>query len=321
MSSLQEAESGTLPRGVGPSRTAVGLGLAALLLALVPLVHSEALLAQATQTLLFVLFVVSLNLLVGYGGMISMGHASLLAAGGYVAAILSRDFGFGMAIAGPLGILAAGALAAAMGIFAVRLTHSYFIMLTLAFAQLVYVVLWKWREVTGGDDGLIGFAPPPVLRDGTAYYLFTLAIVAVSVAALHRLTRSPFGVALVAIRDNPRRAAFAGINVRAVQFVAFIIAGLFAGLAGVLQAFFQRGIFVDSAHFLNSADALTACVLGGVRLFVGPIVGAVLFRGISIVVPQVTPYWMSVLGVIILIVALVIPDGLTSLIHKRRRRG
>src|SRR5271165_5528422 len=119
------------------------IGLAGL-----PLIASEPLLVQVTQTLIFILFAASLNILVGYGGMVSMGHAALLATGGYTAGLLCKDMHLGMAIAAPIAILAAGAVAAVIGAFAVRLSQSYFIMLTLAFAQLVYVVLWKWREVT-----------------------------------------------------------------------------------------------------------------------------------------------------------------------------
>jgi branched-chain amino acid transport system permease protein len=309
------------PRPAGGHRLAAPAGVVLLLmvLAAAPAFATETLLVQGIQILTFLLFALSLNLLVGAGGMTSMGHAAMLATGGYVAGYLTRHAGLGMAVALPLGVLAAGVLAAVIGVFSIRRENAYFIMVTLAFGQLVYTALWKWTEVTGGDEGLIGFDPPVALRPTGAYYLFTLTLVAVSALLLWRITRSPFGAALSAARDNRRRAAFAGIDVRGVQLVAFVIAGLFAGLAGGLQAYFQRGMFVDSAGFLMSSDALVACVLGGTSFFAGPILGAVLFRILGIVVPGVTPYWLFVVGVIVMIVALALPDGLMSLPRRLAR--
>jgi len=310
-----------LPDTQGRRRLALPAGVVLLLAVLVaaPALGRENLLVQGIQILTFTLFALSLNLLVGTGGMTSMCHAAMLATGGYVAGILTRHAGLGMAFALPLGVLASGVLAAIIGIVSIRRERAYFIMVTLAFGQLVYAVLWKWTEVTGGDEGLIGFDPPAALRATSAYYLFTLVLVALSVLLLWRITRSPFGAALAAARDNRRRAAFAGIDVARVQLAAFVIAGMFAGLAGGLQAYFQRGMFVDSASFLMSSDALVACVLGGTRFFAGPILGAVLFRVLGIVVPGLTEYWLFVVGVIVMIVALALPDGLMSLLYRLAR--
>jgi branched-chain amino acid transport system permease protein len=203
-------------------------------------------------------------------------------------------------------------LAAVIGFFSIRLTHAYFIMLTLAFAQLVYTVIWKWSSLTGGDDGLIGFGPPHFLEGTVAYYYFTLLIVGVCGYALWCICHSPFGSTLKAIRDNPDRATFVGVNVRAVQLAAFMLAGAFAGIAGVLQSYFNRGMFVNSADFLTSADALVILLLGGSRWFAGPIVGAVVFKLLYITVPNVTVYWQFFLGLVILAVALFLPNGLFS---------
>ena len=150
--------------------------LLALMLAL-PAFGYAPLLINATDTLILILLVLSLNLLVGYGGMISMGHAAFYAAGGYTAGILAKYFSIPIVLAFPAGAAMAALLAAVIGFFSIRLTHAYFIMLTLAFAQLVYTVIWKWSSVTGGDDGLIGFGPPHILEGTVAYYYFTLVVV------------------------------------------------------------------------------------------------------------------------------------------------
>jgi len=268
---------------------------------------------SATDTLVLILLVLSLNLLVGYGGMISMGHAAFFAAGGYTAGLLAKYVGLPIILAFPAGPLAAALLALVIGFFSIRLTHAYFIMLTLAFAQLVYTVIWKWSDVTGGDDGLIGFGPPGVLKDTVVYYYFALVVVTAAGYALYRICHSPFGRTLAAIRDNPDRATAIGVNIRANQLAAFVIAGAFAGLAGTLQAYFHRGMFVNSAHFITSADALVVLLLGGSRWFVGPIIGAIVFKMLFVLIPTFTVYWLFFLGVVILAVALFIPDGLVKL--------
>ncbi len=302
-------------RAAGPA-LAVALSLAAVGgLALA----GEQGLALAVPTLIFVLFAASLNLLVGTGGMVSMGHAALFATGGYVAALLAKH-GFDMASAALAGIAAAALMATAMAAICVGREPTAFIMLTLALAQLVYIVIWKWREVTGGDDGLIGFAPPEWLRGTGAYCALTVLAVAGALAALLRLTRSPFGAALRAVRDNAGRAAFAGLNVKAIQIAAFAISGAMAGLAGVLLAFFQRGMFVESAGFATSTNALLVCVLGGTRSFAGPIIGALVFRAVATLAPSVTSYWLSMLGVIVVLVGLYRPEGLAGLLLRPAAR-
>jgi branched-chain amino acid transport system permease protein len=298
----------------GPMLIATGV-IAVLLLGL-PLTGYVPLIISATDTLILGLLVLSLNLLVGYGGMISMGHAAFFAAGGYTAGLLSKFLDVPIYLTFLAGPLAAALLAAVVGALCVRLTHAYFIMLTLAFAQLVYTIIWKWRSLTGGDDGLIGFGPPDFLKDSVAYYYFTLAVVVLCVFCLYRICGSPFGRILTAIRDNPDRATFIGVNVRAKQLTAFVIAGLFAGVAGVLQAYFHRGMFVNAAHFTMSADALVILLLGGSRWFVGPLVGAVVFKVLFVTIPTLTLYWPLFFGAVILAVAFFVPDGLTSFVNR-----
>jgi branched-chain amino acid transport system permease protein len=284
----------------------------ALLPRLVPLV----VVVQATDVLIFVLFSLSLNLLIGYAGMLSLGHAAFFAVGGYATGLLVKHLGLAMPLALLAGPLAAALTALIVGFFCVRLSHAYFIMLTLAFGQLIYTVIWKWRELTGGDDGMIGISPAPALGSSSAYYYFVLAVVLAAIVVLHRVGQSPFGRALRAIKDHPRRAAFIGLPVRRYQLGAFVLAGGFAGIAGSLQVFFNRGMFPNAAHWLTSSDAFTAVVMGGPAYFAGPIVGAALFKGLAIAVPRITEYWFFFLGVAILCVALGRPQGLVSLLPR-----
>lgn len=294
------------------------LGLIALLafLALLPRLVPLVVVVQATDVLIFVLFSLSLNLLVGYAGMLALGHAAFFAVGGYGTGLVVKYLGLSMPLALLAGPLLAALTALVIGFFCVRLSHAYFIMLTLAFSQLIYTVIWKWRDLTGGDDGLIGIMPVPALVSSSAYYYFVLVVVLAAIVVLYRVGQSPFGRALRAIKDNPRRAEFIGLHVRRYQLGAFVLAGGFAGIAGALQVFFHRGMFPNAAHWLTSADAFTAVVLGGAGYFAGPIVGASLFKALGIAVPRFTEYWFFFLGIAILLVALGRPQGLMSLLPR-----
>jgi len=289
-------------------------------LGVLPVAAPQVVVVHATDILIFVLFALSLNLLVGYAGMLSLGHAAFFSIGGYGAGLLVKHLGVAMPLALAAGPLLAALAALVIGFFCVRLSHAYFIMLSLAFGQLVFTVIWKWQGVTGGDDGLTGVMPLAALAPSSAYYYFVLAVVLACTAALYRIGHSPFGRALLAIKDNPRRAAFVGIHVRRVQLAAFVVAGAFAGVAGALQVFFHRGMFPGSAHWLNSADAFVAVTLGGVSYFAGPIVGAALFKLVSLAVPLFTAYWPFFLGIVILLVALFRPEGLLSLVRRPAAR-
>jgi ABC-type branched-subunit amino acid transport system permease subunit len=294
------------------------IGATTVALASIALFGNEQVLVLGVQTLIFVLFAMSLNLMVGNGGMVSMGHAAMLAVGGYVAGYLTKA-GFGMASAAIVGIAATALLALVVALLCVGREPTAFIMLTLALAQLVYIVIWKWHEVTGGDEGLIGFAPPEFLRNTRSYFILTTIVVWVSLFLLYRVGRSSFGVALNAVRNNAQRASFAGLNVKALQIVAMVLSGTLAGVAGVLLAFFQRGMFVESAGFATSTNALLVCVLGGSGSFAGPILGALVFRAVTTFAPSLTEYWQSILGVVIVTVGLYYPAGLSGLIDQLRR--
>ncbi len=301
--------------------TIVGLIVLILILVALPVIAPHIVLIDATDTLIFVLLALSLNLLVGYAGMLSLGHAAFFATGGYCAGILVKHLGVAMPLAFVASPLLAALASLIIGFFSVRLSHSYFLMLSLAFGQLLFTVVWKWRDLTGGDDGLTGIMPAPALVAPWAYYYFTLGVVLVCAIILYRIGQSPFGRALKAIKDNPRRSDFVGINVRHYQLAAFVLAGAFAGVAGALQVFFHRGIFPGSAHWITSADTFVAVVLGGAGYFTGPIIGTVVFKTLGFVIPRITEYWLFFLGVAIMIVALVRPKGLMSLWRTGRTKN
>lgn len=290
------------------------------ILALLPNLAPEVVIVQATDILIFTLFALSLNLLVGYAGMLSLGHAAFFAIGGYTAGLLVKHLGVSMVPALIAGPIVAALAALVIGFFCVRLSYAYFIMLSLAFGQLVFTVIWKWQSATGGDDGLTGIMPHPLLAPISSYYYFVLIIVGLATYALYRIGRSPFGRALLSIKDNARRAAFLGIHVRQVQLAAFVVAGTFAGVAGVLQAFYHRGMFPGSAHWLLSADGFIAVCLGGASYFAGPIVGAVVLKLVGLGLPRFTEYWLFFLGIVILVIAIARPAGLLSLMRSKPER-
>lgn len=291
-------------------------GLAALALVLPWLLGPY--LLYAIDILIFVLFAMSLNLLVGQTGMVSFGHAAYFAIGAYTAGILVVRAGWSMPGAFLAAPLAAAFAALVIGFFCVRLTHAYFIMLTLAFAQLVHAVVWKWREMTGGDDGLMGVYPMPPFDTYLGYYYLTLVIVALCLILLYLIVRSPFGYTCRAIKDNPRRVQFMGINVRMYQLLAFIMAGFFAGVAGDLFVFFNRGAFQVMAHWITSAKGLVMVILGGPNYFAGPLVGAVLFKLLDSTVPKFTEYWLLILGTILVILVLAMPKGIVGFLREGR---
>ncbi len=295
------------------------LGTLAVLAGL-PLVVDESNVFLLNDFLITALFAMSYNLMLGQAGMLSFGHAAYYGLGGYTVALLSHRYGISTVpglLAAPL---VAGAAALVIGFFTVRLSGMYFAMLTLAFAQLIFSVVSNWYNFTGGDNGL-PVSPPDYLLDTNSYYYFTLAVVAVAIAFLRLITRSPFGAALAAIRENPQRAAFIGLNVRAYQIAAFTIAGGLAGIAGALRSPLQQMAFPSLLYWTQSADPVLMTLAGGVNTFVGPIVGAATFVFINFTVTSQTDYPLFAFGIVVLLVVLFLPEGIVgTFVAKLRRR-
>lgn len=271
-----------------------------------------------SELLIAVLYAMSLNLLMGSGGMLSLGHSAYYAIASYASSLLLTrlDWPMGWAmIAGPP-LAAAGALL--FGIFIVRVSHrqhAYFLMLTLAFSQLIFMLIYKWYAVTRGDDGISGIDATGVLASPRYYCLFTLGVVALSIVALHRIQISHFGLALQAIRDNPERASFVGLSVRYHQLLAFIIAGFFAGVSGTLYAFFAGTISPQIADWSASARPFLSNVIGGVQSFWGPALGVFALETIESQVGRFTEHSLLATGILALLVGLYLPQGIVGLLR------
>jgi branched-chain amino acid transport system permease protein len=289
-----------------------------------------------TQIAIYSLFAMSLNLLLGTTGLVSFGHAAYFGIGSYGCGILMKMLGVPFWLSFPAAGLIAAAFAVVFGFFCVRLTKIYFAMLTLAFAQIVWAICFKWNDLTGGDQGLPDVPFPDLawlgslpgfqrFRIGELFYVLTLVLVALCIAVLRRLTDSPFGRVLTTIRENPERAASIGVNVRAYELAAFTIAGGFAGLSGALFGIFNRGVFADFVFWSKSADVMIMTILGGMQHFWGPAVGALVLTLLNQQITAFTEYWPFVLGTILVVLLFAFPGGILgaleaalSRIQKRR---
>jgi branched-chain amino acid transport system permease protein len=267
------------------------------------------------------LFAVAFNLLMGYTGMISFGQAAYLGIGGYTAGLLLKKISGFPFVLGVLAAPLAGAVAALIiGFFCIRLTHTYFAMLTLAFSMIVYYTAFKWYSFTGGDNGLIGIPVPAWVQDPTFanYYKFVLVITLISIYLLWRLVHSPFGKTLTAIRENPERAGFVGINVKRYQLYAFIVAGAFSGLAGALFMINERSVYPELAFWTRSTQVLLMSILGGVYTFFGPLVGAFLLQLMDTDITKDYPdIWQLFLGSMLVLILYGLPGGIMGFIQSR----
>jgi len=297
-----------------------------LLLATIPWVGSRYDTFLVEQIAIDALFAVSLNLLLGTTGLVSFGHVAYFGIGAYICGILMKTYEWPFSLAFIATGFGTALFALISGYFCVRLIKLYFAMLTLAFSQIVWAIAYKWNDVTGGDQGLpeIPFpnldwmSPIPFVGDlktSDQFYLFSLAIIAISLAVLHRIIRSPFGRVLTTIRDNPGRAAFIGVNVRAYQLAAFVVAGTFAGFAGALYGIFSRGVFADYVFWSKSAEVMIMTILGGMDFFWGPPVGAAALVWLNQYITDYTQYWPFVLGTILLVLLFAFPGGIVGGIY------
>ncbi len=294
----------------------------AVALAALPFAISDFWIFIAIEVLAFSLYAVSFNVLLGYGGMLSFGHAAFFGVGAYAGALLVQKGGLppGLAFALlPVAAMAASAIVAAIvGYFSVRRSGIYFGMLTFAFQMLLYTVALKATGLTGGDDGITGLKPPGVFARPAVYYYFALAVVAPALYLLFRLVSSPFGYTLRALRSNPRRVQTIGVDVRSHQLAAFVISGAFAGLAGAVFALSSGNVFPGWLNWTASATPIVMAVLGGVSTFLGPALGAAVYVVLEVTISGRTEYWPLAMGVIILALVLLMPAGLTGLARARR---
>ena len=300
-------------RPAGTTLKVFGAVLLALLIALPWLASgSPYTLVLGIDVLIAILFAASLHFIMGPGGMHSFGHAAYFGLGAYGAALLVKWLGLPMGLA-----LAAAPIVALLGAllfgwFAVRLEGVYLAMITLAFAQIVWALVYQWEDFTGGSNGVIGIWPPAPFDRRGAYFLLTLALTAGGLLLLRRLLFAPFGYAMRAGRDNPLRAEAIGIDVKRVHWLGFAVAGAVCGVAGGLFAFAKGSISPETIHINRSIDGLVMVLLGGIQTLTGPIAGAAVFTTLQDMVMRDTQYWRALLGGIILALVLLFPDGLVG---------
>jgi branched-chain amino acid transport system permease protein len=312
-----------LRRADGLTKIAGGVLLLALIAWPIATAGSPYLTVLAIDLLTAALFAASLHFIMGPAGMHSFGHAAYFGLGAYGAALLVRAAHLPMELALILSPIVAAIGALVFGWFCVRLSGVYLAMLTLAFSQIVWSVVFQWDDFTGGSNGLTGVWPAEWLADKRTYYYLTLALVAGGVLLARRALFAPFGYAMRAGRDSPLRADAIGIDVKRIQWAAFVIAAVFAGLAGALYAFSKGSISPDTVAVGRSVDGLVMVLLGGLQTLAGPIVGAVTFTWLQDAVARNTDYWRALLGGIILLLVLVFPQGIAGFVgglFDRRRR-
>jgi branched-chain amino acid transport system permease protein len=278
--------------------------------AFAPLVAGNYTLTVLSEVLIFALFAASLHFLMAVGGLASFGHAAYFGLGAYGAAFATTKFGLPMVASLALGPLLGIAGAILFGWFCVRLSGVYFAMLTLAFAQIAWSVAFQWVEVTGGDNGMLGVWPARWASGATAFYWLSLAVSAAGIAMLRVLVFSPLGYTLRATRDSALRSEAIGINRSRVQWVAFVIAGTFAAIAGTLFAFLKGSVFPDNLSIPVSVDGLVMVLLGGVETVSGAVVGALVYKALSIWLVSQTELSKLVLGLAIVLLVVAFPKGI-----------
>ena len=295
-------------------RSALLLGICAVALIAVPLViRNEFYVNLASQILIYALLAVSLNLLLGFGGMVSLGHASFLGLAAY-ATTLFLVWGAGQFWAAIAAIVFSTLCGALFGVLALRASGIGFLMITLALGQIVWGIAYRANTLTGGDNGLrFPARPSPFgidINSAQSFYWFTLIVFAIALFFIWRVTRSPFGAALQGARDQPRRMRMLGHNVWLIQWLAFVLASFWGSVAGLLYVYYNLFISPHAISLQQSAEVLLMAILGGASTLTGPIVGAVIITLVKNVVSTYVDRWNTLLGAIFVIVILFMPFGI-----------
>jgi branched-chain amino acid transport system permease protein len=296
-----------------------------IVLLLLPHYLSTYYLGLVVQMMIFALFAMSLDLLIGYTGMASLGHAAYFGVAAYATGLLALKMGWSVWLALPAGLLIAALTATLFGFLALRTRGSYFLMITLALSQVVWGIAFGWRSLTGGDDGLPEVPRPNLglpwsLTNETPFYYFVLFCIGVGTFLLIRIVSSPFGFALRGIRESETRMLSLGYNVWRYKLAVFVLAATFAGLAGCLYVYYNRFVSPDYLQVVRSAEVLLMVILGGAGTLIGPAIGATLIVLLDNVVSTYTERWLLVLGVIYVVVALFAPRGIIGFLREFRAK-
>jgi branched-chain amino acid transport system permease protein len=294
--------------------------IAIVVLVLLPLVSpNKALIDFVIRTASLGLFATSLNLLIGYGGMVSFGHGLFFGLGAYSFGLLMQRTGMPIPAAFGLTVINCAAAALVIGAICVRLKEIYFAFLTLAFQMFLYSLIILWVPLTGGDQGLRGGIPRPPffgidLADQKQFYVTSSVLLVAGLILMRHIVESPFGYTLRMIRDNAMRTAFLGINVFRIRLVAFVLAGIFGGIGGIIMSLFVSGAYPELAYWTLSGEGVFIIMLGGVSTFLGPLVGTAILLLLNDTVTRLTEYYGLVLGSIILLFALGLRRGLSDVL-------
>ena len=267
---------------------------------------------MATQALYLALFALSINLIAGYGGMVTLGQAGIAGIAGYGLGIAATQFDMPLGTAIVVSFVLTVVVAAAFGALAVRTSDIYFLMITLAEGMIVWGIAQRWTVVTGGDNGLRGIERPAFALEYWKYYYFALAVVALCAAIITLITRSTFGLSLKGIREAEGRMRPLGYNVTLQKFWAFTIAGAFAAISGLLLAMFNQFVSPAAVHLKASADGLLMSILGGIGTISGAFVGSSLFVVVTNYVSGYFDRWPTLLGLIFVLTILFAQDGIVG---------
>jgi branched-chain amino acid transport system permease protein len=282
--------------------------------------------ALGTRVLVLGLAAMSVNFLLGFTGVLSFGHAAYFGLGAYGAGLTLKLLALSTPLSLLMGTLLGGVLGALLGALMVHRRGVYFAMVTIAFGQVFYYIAFQWSSLTGGDDGLRGFSRQPldfglfkidILSNATYFYYFVLVCFAAAVGLMAFVLRSPFGRTMIAIRENERRARFLGIPIEQHIWIAFSLSCFFMAFAGSLYALLNNFADPKGLHYSQSGDFVIMAVMGGMRTFWGPLLGAVVFVVLQDVLSSITLNWMSFIGLLIVVVVLFFPRGLLGLLRRR----
>ena len=292
---------------------AAAWSIGAIALAGFPLLGGDFYVNLASQIFIAVIFAASLNVLVGYGGLVSLGHASWVGLAAYASALLYLRLGLGHWINAPLALAFTTLVAALFGWIALRATGLGFLMITLALAQVLWGTAYRWSALTEGDKGLSGLTRPSPfgieLDRPAAFYYFSLAVTVVALWLIARFVGSPFGATLRGTRDEPRRMNALGHNVWLVRWIAFVYSGFWGAVAGLLFVYYHKYIHPTTLSLTASAEALLGVIAGGAGTLAGPIVGAVIVVILKNYVSAYLERWNMLLGIVFVLIVIFMPDG------------
>ncbi len=266
------------------------------------------------------LLAMSLNMVVGYGGMFQFHHGVFYGVSAYTVALIIKKSSLPMWVAFISGPIMAAIAGLIIGFFCVRLSRLYFGMLQISLGSLIWVIAFRWYSFTGGDDGIPGIPMPEIFSSLNNSYYFILAVFILCLFLIYKIINSPFGKTIQAIRDNPQRCEAIGINVRFYQLIAIVIATFFAGIAGLLFVVLERSVFTELLFWVLSLEVFIMCLLGGWFTFGGPILGATMIVILRTILSIFTEYWTLILGIILILLIFFLPEGIMGYFQSLMRK-